>query len=74
MGWATRRIVKGGAWALGAIAVLVGLYLSPFFFPYPMFRHHADAAGFSVYSDREIEEIFEIVLEDARRRVEAMPL
>ena len=74
MGRATRRIVKGGAWALGAIAVLVGLYLSPFFFPYPMFRHHVQTAGFDVYADREVPESFETVLEDARRRVEAMPL
>lgn len=74
MGRSHRRIVKCGAWAFGAIAVLIGLYLSPFFFPYPMFRHHVQAAGFDVYADREIPESFMNTLEDARRRVEAMPL
>jgi len=61
-------------WALGAAVVLVGLYLSVFFLPYPLFPHHAEFAGFSVYSDREIPGGFELVLDDARGRVEAMEL
>ena len=54
--------------------VLVALYLSVFFLPYPLFPHHTEHAGFSVYSDREIPADFELVLEDARLRVEAMEL
>ncbi len=45
-----------------------------FFFPYPFFPHHLEHAGFSVYSDREIREDLELVLEDARGRVDAMEL
>jgi hypothetical protein len=67
-------IVRRVAWALGALAVVLGLYLSVFFFPYPVFPHHMKAAGFSVYSDHEIPESFKLVLEDARRRAKAMPL
>ena len=70
-------IGKIGKWlllGLGAAAVLVCLYLSVFFFPYPLFPNHAEFAGFSVYSDREIPGDFELVLDDARRRVEAMEL
>lgn len=70
----TRRLLKWGGWTLGAAAMLLGLYLSVFFLPYPLFPHHAERAGFSVYSDREIPEDFGLVLDDARRRVEAMPL
>jgi hypothetical protein len=62
------------SWALGAVALLLGLYLSAFFFPYPLFPHHMEASGFKVYSDHEIPENFKLVLDDARRRVEAMPL
>lgn len=69
-----RRLVKWGAWSLGAIAGLFGLYLSVFFFPYPLFPHHAEFAGFSVYSDREISTDLEPVFVDARRRVEKMEL
>ena len=69
-----KMLARRLALALGAVAVLVGLYLSVFFFPYPLFRHHTRAAGFSVYSDREIPAEFGLVLDDARRRVEAMPL
>jgi hypothetical protein len=50
------------------------MYLSLFFLPYPLFPHHLEHAGFSVYSDREIPEKYELILEDARRRVEAMEL
>ena len=70
-------IGKIGKWlllGLGAAVALVGLYLSVFFFPYPLFPNHAEFAGFSVYSDREIPGDFELVLDDARRRVEAMEL
>ncbi len=70
----TRKLVKWSIWAFGAFAMLVGLYLSIFFFPYPLFPHHAELAGFSVYSDRVISDDFAPVFEDARRRVEAMPL
>ena len=44
------------------------------FLPYPLFPHHMEHAGFSVYSDGEISEDFELVLEDARLRVEGMEL
>lgn len=74
MRFLTRRTAKRVAWAFGAAAILFGLYLSVFFFPYPLFPHHAEAGGFSVYSDRVIPESFKTVLDDARRRVEAMPL
>lgn len=69
-----RRAVKWTLWGLAALTVMVGLYLSLFFFPYPLFPHHAEIAGFSVWSDREIPEEFVLVLDDARRRVEAMEL
>ena len=69
-----RRIVKWFLWGLAVVVVLFGLYLSVFFFPYPLFPHHMEHAGFSVYSDGEISEDFRLVLEDARRRVEAMKL
>lgn len=68
------RLMRWAAWVFGAVIVLLGLYLSIFFFPYPAFPHHAGFAGFSVYSDAEIPEGFELVFEDARRRVAAMPL
>lgn len=69
-----RKLVRWSALALGAVAVLVVLYLSVFFFPYPLFRHHVTGPGFSVYCDREVPEGLQPVLEEARRRVEAMPL
>lgn len=69
-----RKLVRWIALAVGAIVLLVGLYLSVFFLPYPLFRHHTTGAGFSVYCDREVPEGFGPVLEEARRRVEAMPL
>jgi hypothetical protein len=61
-------------WGLAVLVVLSVLYLSVFFFPYPLFPHHLEHAGFSVYSDGEIPDDFELELEDARRRVEAMEL
>jgi hypothetical protein len=69
-----RQIVKWALWGLAVAAVLSGLYLSVFFFPYSFFPHHLEHAGFSVYFDREIPEKYELILEDARRRVEAMEL
>jgi hypothetical protein len=69
-----RRLLRWGAWTLGAIVALLGLYLSVFFLPYPLFPHHAEFAGFSVYSDREIPQDLEFVFDDARRRVDAMEL
>ena len=69
-----RKVAKWGAVTLAVAVVLFGLYLSVFFFPYPLFPHHAELAGFSVYSDREIPNDFELLVEDARRRVEAMEL
>ena len=70
----SRRVAKWALWGLALVVVLFGLYLSVFFFPYPLFPHHAEFAGFSVYSDREIPSDFELVVDDARRRVEAMEL
>jgi hypothetical protein len=69
-----RKIGKWSLWGFGGVAVLFALYLSVFFFPYPLFPHHVEHAGFSVYSDREVPDDFKLVLEDARRRVEAMEL
>jgi hypothetical protein len=69
-----RQFVKWVVVALAVIIVLFGLYLSVFFFPYPLFPYHADYVGFSVYSDREIPKDFNLVLEDARFRVEGMEL
>ncbi len=74
MGFSVRKLVKWSLWGLGATVVLVGMYLSVYFFPYPFFPHHIEHAGFSVYSDREIPKDFEQVLDDARFRVEAMEL
>jgi hypothetical protein len=68
------RFARWALWVMAILVVIVGLYLSIFFFPYPLFRHHTEHAGFSVYSDREIPEGFELVLEDARLRVEGMEL
>ena len=69
-----RRIRRWIAWVLGAVVLLLGSYLSVFFFPYPLFPHHMEAAGFDVYSDHEIPEGFKLVLEEAGRRVNVMPL
>ena len=69
-----RRVGKWFLWGLGAVVVLFSLYLSIFFFPYPLFPHHAEYEGFSVYSDREIPEDFRLVLDEARTRVVAMEL
>ncbi len=69
-----RKLGKWSLWGVGAVLVLLALYLSVFFLPYPLFPHHTEHAGFSVYSDSEIPESFEIVLDDARRRVVAMEL
>lgn len=74
MNFRIRQVAKWVAVALTVVVVLAALYLSVFFFPYPLFPRHAEFAGFSVYSDREIPEDFELVLDDARRRVEAMEL
>ena len=74
MGVGNRRVMKWSLRALVAVLVLFGLYLSVFFLPYPMFPHHLNHAGFSVYSDREFPVEFESTLEDSRRRVEAMEL
>ena len=57
-----------------ALVVVVGLYLAVFFVPYPLFPHHLEHAGFSVYSDAELPAEFEDVLDDVRRRVDAMEL
>jgi len=70
----TRKIAKLALSGLAAVVALLGLYISFFFFPYPLFPHHTEQAGFSVYSDREIPEDFERNLEDARLRVEGMEL
>lgn len=67
-----RMLAKWGLGGLGAAVVLVGLYLSVYFFPYPFFPHHIEHAGFSVYSDREIPKDFGRILDDARFRVAAM--
>jgi len=69
-----RQVVKWSSVALAAALVLFGLYLSVFFFPYPLFPHHLEHAGFSIYSDREILEDFELILEESRYRVEGMEL
>ena len=69
-----RRTVKWILWGLATVSVAFGLYLSLFFFPYPLFPHHAEVARFSVWSDREIPDDFELVLDDARRRVDNMEL
>jgi len=69
-----RRLVKWGIAAVGVPVVAVGLYLSVFFFPYPLFPHHLEHAGFSVYSDDRFPEDFTTVLEDARLRTKAMEL
>lgn len=69
-----RKILKWSAWAFGTLIVMLGLYVSVFFFPYPLFPHHMEIDGFSVYSDREIPDSFKVVLKDVQRRVEAMPL
>jgi len=69
-----RQVVK---WCLVAFAVVVALfalYLSVFFFPYPLFPHHMEHAGFSVYSDREIPRDFERILDETRSRVAGMEL
>jgi hypothetical protein len=68
------KIAKWSARIAGGALVLLGLYLSVFFAPYPLFRHHAELSGFRVYSDRQIGAEFEPVFEDARRRVEGMEL
>ena len=67
-----RRVTKWLLWSLALVAVAIGLYLSLFFFPYPLFRHHVDFDGFDVYSDREITPDFEFIVEDARARIERM--
>jgi len=69
-----RRVAKWGLWVLGVLIVVIGLYLSIFFFPYPLFPHHLEHAEFSVYSDDEIPGAFATVLDDARRRMAAMEL
>ena len=68
------KIGKWSLWGLGALVVIFGLYLSVFFLPYPLFLHHMEHAGFSVYSDRDIAEDFELVLQDVGFRVEGMEL
>lgn len=74
MKFTIRRVGRWFLWGLGAVVTLFGLYLSVFFFPYPLFPHQIEYAGFSVYSDREIPEDFNLVLDEARIRVEAMEL
>ncbi len=69
-----RRVGEWFLWGLGAAVALFGLYLSVFFFPYPLFPHHIEHAGFSVYSDREIPGDFERILDEARFRVGGMEL
>ena len=67
---AAKRVLLG----LAVVVSLIGLYLSVFFLPYPLFPHHIEHEGFTVYSDREIAEDFRQVLEYARLRVDAMEL
>lgn len=70
-------LVKIGRWTIVASIVvgsLFALYGSLFFFPYPLFPHHVEVAGFEVFSDREIPADLEAAIEDARRRVDAMEL
>ena len=53
----TLRRVAG---AFGAVAVVLGLWLSVSFIPYPLFPHHLEAAGFSLCADHEIPESFKL--------------
>lgn len=69
-----RRAAKLALWGLAVVAVLLGLYLSIFFFPYPLFPHHVEYEGFDVYSDAAVPEGFAVVMEDAQRRTETMEL
>jgi hypothetical protein len=69
-----RRIAKWGLWTLAVVGALFGLYLSVFFFPYPLFPQHLEASGFDLYSDGEIPPDYEDMLRDARIRLEAMEL
>jgi hypothetical protein len=69
-----RRIAKWIVRTGIAIVVLIGAYLSVFFLPYPLFPHHLEHAGFSVYSDREIPPDFVPILDEARVRLETMEL
>lgn len=69
-----RTAVKWCLRGCAAVAVVVVFYLSVFFVPYPLFPHHIEHAGFSVYSDAELPDGFEDVLDDVRRRVDAMEL
>ena len=69
-----RKLLVWLAAAVGTIIVLGGLYLAVFFLPYPLFPHHAEFAGFSVYSDQSLSMTLAPDFEEARRRVEVMPL
>jgi hypothetical protein len=69
-----RQVVKWCLVALAVVVALFALYLSVFFLPYPLFPHHMEHAGFSVYSDGDIPGNFDLVLEDARLRLERMEL
>jgi hypothetical protein len=69
-----RKVAKRVLWGLAVVIVVIALYLAVFFLPYPLFPHHIEHAGFSLYSDREIPEDFKQVLEDARLRVDAIEL
>lgn len=69
-----RKLLVWLAAAVGAVVVLVGLYLADFFLPYPLFPHHAEFGGFSVYSDQCLPDTSAPDFEEARHRVETMPL
>ncbi len=69
----THRVARWSIAAAGVMLGLLALYLSIFVLPYPLFPH-LEHAGFHVDSDHEIPPAFEAVLDDARRRVDAMEL
>jgi hypothetical protein len=69
-----RRAVKWALWVAAALSIACSLYLSVFFFPYPLFPHHLEAHGFRVFSDGEIPADFDTILHDSRVRLEAMEL
>jgi hypothetical protein len=71
------RLTAGwtATWALRLFLVLVAvgaLYVAILTFPAPLFAHEARYGNYRVYSDEPIPADFGGVIEDTRRRVEAM--
>jgi hypothetical protein len=65
-----RKVVEIMLWTAGAVVACCVLFIAFVVFPVPMFPHHSDFNGLSVYSDRAFTSDLNGVLEKTARHLE----